>query len=208
MPKQTFFNLPEEKQEALMKAARAEFSRAPLHDSSISNIIKGCGVSRGSFYQYFEDKEDVFFYLLKQHSKERQALFISYLQQTEGNIFEAMTNLFHQTLDEFEEEENRLFFKHVFLNMNHKVQNTFTNGETRDRFLTYLNDIRQYIDESLLDVRNEEELYHAIHLVRVVMFNNMIRHFAKGLSKEKAMEQFAIELRLLKRGLSIRNEEE
>ncbi|MCU5751761.1 TetR/AcrR family transcriptional regulator, partial [Bacillus cereus] len=69
MPKQTFFNLEREKKELLIQAAMKEFSRVPLFEASISNIIKDAGIPRGSFYQYFEDKEDVFFFLLNDHSK-------------------------------------------------------------------------------------------------------------------------------------------
>ncbi|MEH7746974.1 TetR/AcrR family transcriptional regulator, partial [Neobacillus drentensis] len=39
MPKQTFFNLTNEKQRSLINAAKKEFSRVPLHEASISNII-------------------------------------------------------------------------------------------------------------------------------------------------------------------------
>ena len=40
MPKQTFFHLPEEKKKRLLEAARVEFSRVPLKDASIANIVK------------------------------------------------------------------------------------------------------------------------------------------------------------------------
>ena len=59
MPKQTFFHLPEEKKKRLLEAARVEFSRVPLKDSSIANIVKIAEIPRGSFYQYFESKEDL-----------------------------------------------------------------------------------------------------------------------------------------------------
>jgi AcrR family transcriptional regulator len=57
MPKPTFFNLSTDKKENLIQAARREFSRAPLHEALISNIVKSAEISRGSFYQYFDDKE-------------------------------------------------------------------------------------------------------------------------------------------------------
>ncbi|WP_226578348.1 TetR/AcrR family transcriptional regulator [Halobacillus litoralis] len=202
MPNQTFYNLTEDKQDSLLKACKMEFSRAPLHEASISNIIKTCGISRGSFYQYFEDKEDAYYFILKEHSKQRQESFISILKEEDGDLFSAITKFFQMTLDELEDEERQSYFKHVFLNMNHKIQNTFTNGDTEDKFLHYLNSIKQYINQEQLSTETEEELYHAIHLVRIVMLNNLIQHFAKGLSKEKAMENFKIELHLLKKGLS------
>ena len=203
MPKQTFFNLTQDKKDSLLEACKFEFSRAPLHEASISNIIKRCGVSRGSFYQYFEDKEDAFYYLLKKHSEERQALFIAILKETEGDLFASITRLFEITLMELEKEDSRSYFKHVFLNMNHKIQNTFSNEQKEDTFSKYFYDIKSHINQAKLNIHNDDELYHAIHLVRMVMFNNLIRHFAKGLSKEKALADFLMEITLLQRGLSI-----
>lgn len=40
MPTQTFFHLPKEKQKRLIEAARIEFSRVPLKEASIANIVK------------------------------------------------------------------------------------------------------------------------------------------------------------------------
>uniref|UniRef100_UPI00366B4B3A TetR/AcrR family transcriptional regulator n=1 Tax=Phytohabitans flavus TaxID=1076124 RepID=UPI00366B4B3A len=49
-----------------MDAANKEFARAPFNDASISHIIKDAGIPRGSYYQYFDDKADLYFYLLEQ----------------------------------------------------------------------------------------------------------------------------------------------
>ena len=65
MPSSTFLNLPAEKQEKLLKAATREFSHRPFNEASINQIIKEAGIPRGSFYMYFQDKEDLFRYLLK-----------------------------------------------------------------------------------------------------------------------------------------------
>ena len=64
MPTGTFFRLPEEKQRRLMEAAWEEFVRTSYTEVSINKIIQIAGIPRGSFYQYFEGKEDLFFYLL------------------------------------------------------------------------------------------------------------------------------------------------
>lgn len=65
MPTQTFFNLPIDKQKRLLDAASTEFSRVPLTEASINNIIKLAEILRGSFYQYFKDKEDLYYYFLR-----------------------------------------------------------------------------------------------------------------------------------------------
>lgn len=64
MPKQTFLNLPEEKRETIMNAAVEEFAEYGLENASTNRIVKNSGIAKGSFYQYFEDKQDVFMHLL------------------------------------------------------------------------------------------------------------------------------------------------
>src|SRR5690625_7384528 len=86
MPRLTFFNLPEHKKQTLLDAAKKEFSRVPLPEASVANIVKAAEIPRGSFYQYFEDKEDLYFYLLNEHSKERRTEFINSLKKNHGDI--------------------------------------------------------------------------------------------------------------------------
>jgi AcrR family transcriptional regulator len=64
MPKQTFFNLPTEKRETIMNAAIEEFAEYGLENASTNRIVKNSGIAKGSFYQYFEDKQDVFMHML------------------------------------------------------------------------------------------------------------------------------------------------
>ena len=64
MPKQTFLNLPEEKRNTIVHAAIEEFAEYGLENASTNRIVANSGISKGSFYQYFEDKQDVFMYLL------------------------------------------------------------------------------------------------------------------------------------------------
>jgi AcrR family transcriptional regulator len=64
MPKPTFFNLPPEKRETIMNAAIEEFAEYGLENASTNRIVKNSGIAKGSFYQYFEDKQDVFMHML------------------------------------------------------------------------------------------------------------------------------------------------
>ena len=56
----TFENLPEEKKNRILRAARAEFLRYPYEKTSINRILAEAEVPKGSFYQYFDDKADLF----------------------------------------------------------------------------------------------------------------------------------------------------
>ena len=74
MPKQTFLNLPEEKRKAFLKIALEEFANNDYNTASISKIVEKAGIAKGSVYQYFEDKQDLFLYLLDQANQEMMSV--------------------------------------------------------------------------------------------------------------------------------------
>ena len=65
MPKQTFLNLPEEKRATFIEIALEEFAHNDYNTASISKIVEKAGIAKGSLYQYFKDKQDLFLYLLE-----------------------------------------------------------------------------------------------------------------------------------------------
>lgn len=75
MPKQTFLNLLPEKRETIINAAVDEFAQYGLENASTNRIVENSGISKGSFYQYFEDKQDVFMYLLTVLEREKMEYF-------------------------------------------------------------------------------------------------------------------------------------
>ncbi len=65
MPFDTFFNLPEEKQKRIIDSAIEEFAEKGYLEGSVDRITKKAGISKGSIYQYFKDKKELFIYLVE-----------------------------------------------------------------------------------------------------------------------------------------------
>jgi len=64
MPTSTFFNLPAQKREQITTIAIAEFAAHDYRSASVSHIVAEAGIAKGSFYQYFSGKKDLYGYLL------------------------------------------------------------------------------------------------------------------------------------------------
>lgn len=105
MPKSTFFNLDEQKRQMIIQACIDEFALQPFSSASINQIIKQANISRGSFYQYFEDKEDCYMYLLSEIAKIKMDLLknASLMYQT-NDFFENLQIMLEQTLTWIEKE--------------------------------------------------------------------------------------------------------
>lgn len=64
MPTKIFTELDEKKQERIIDAALKEFAEYGYENASTNRIVKTCGVSKGSLFKYFENKEELYFYLI------------------------------------------------------------------------------------------------------------------------------------------------
>ncbi|MEE3488018.1 MAG: TetR/AcrR family transcriptional regulator [Bulleidia sp.] len=62
---ETFYRLDEEKRRRLILAARKEFLAYPFEKSSINRILEDAEIPKGSFYQYFDGKEDLFYAVIE-----------------------------------------------------------------------------------------------------------------------------------------------
>lgn len=71
MPKSTFLNLRPEKREAFIEAALYEFATNNFQNASITNMVKVLGIAKGSVYQYFEHKKDLYEYLIELATSEK-----------------------------------------------------------------------------------------------------------------------------------------
>ncbi|MFC3041109.1 TetR/AcrR family transcriptional regulator [Virgibacillus xinjiangensis] len=205
MPKPTFFNLPEEKRQKLVHAAEEEFSRVPLFEASISNIVKAAGIPRGSFYQYFEDKEDIFFFLLNEQAEKRKESLISMLKKYDGDIFKAVTEIYRKFLYELPDEEERNFLKNAFLNVTHKIEDAFTTMFSGTQSNEQIEEIKRLINRDILNISEEKELFYIVQIITAVVFRNFVEKFARELSDDEAMDNFIVEMNLLKRGLHKQN---
>ncbi|WP_257141123.1 TetR/AcrR family transcriptional regulator [Bacillus sp. AFS015802] len=201
LPKTTFFNLREEKRNVLVEAAKKEFSRVSLYEASIANILKTAGIPRGSFYQYFENKEDAFFYLVGEHARKRFETFISLLGAHEGDLFEATRIMFHSMLEFSYENGQNNFIRNVLLNMNYKIEKTFTQTLTRKTIDERYEEIFRLVNRDLFNIENKKDLYHVLQILSAVTFHNLVQSISDELTLDEAMEKYVKEMNMIKRGL-------
>lgn len=64
MPTAIFFALTVEKRSRILEASIAEFSVHGYTDGSTNRIVRNAGISKGSLFQYFQNKEELYFYTL------------------------------------------------------------------------------------------------------------------------------------------------
>lgn len=87
MPTQTFLNLPPEKRDRIVELALEEFSARPYAQASLSRIVARAGIAKGSIYQYFADKLDLYRWLvIEEVGRHKRAFFAGELPAETGSL--------------------------------------------------------------------------------------------------------------------------
>ncbi|WP_077852659.1 TetR/AcrR family transcriptional regulator [Clostridium felsineum] len=112
MPKQTFYNLITEKQEKIMRSAINEFLNNGYEKGNIGNIAKNAGVAKGSMYQYFENKKELFLFCIQWASTlivQKYGNFSAY-KEKEINLFDYIYESTTAMWFQIKEERNVITF--------------------------------------------------------------------------------------------------
>lgn len=214
MPTQTFFHLPKEKQKRLIEAARIEFSRVPLKEASIANIVKLADIPRGSFYQYFEDKEDLYFYYFETMRRDSSKDMLQLMKESDGDLFKGFESYFSKMIYEILEGENASFYRNLFMNMDYRASRKVAPHTSRQKtphdphkeHKQDANELLELIDRTKLKVKNDHELELLIQLVMNTVFTTIAHSYrlfstSEDYSVEQAISEFNLKLSWLKNGV-------
>lgn len=132
MPKETFHNLPEEKRKKITDAFLREFALHPYDKASLSSVVKSLGIAKGSVYQYFDDKLDLFIYLIEECS----AVKMKYIGHLRRKNFDNFWTYFRALYEEGVKFDLENPLESHFLHSLNNNLNSPSVKETYDKMLT------------------------------------------------------------------------
>ncbi len=139
MPKETFFNLDEKKKSNIINAATKEFTENELHKARVSNIIKEAKIPRGSFYQYFEDIDDLYYFVIDSTFDSIFEVGYKHAELT-NDLFEYIKLTFKVDYDAFANNKRHRFMRNVFKSIGSNLEYIeHHNTRRRDYILDILN---------------------------------------------------------------------
>ena len=115
MPTKTFYRLRDEKQEAVLLAAIHEFVKNGFARAKTSEIAHNAGISKGSVFQYFENKRELFVHCAKWGLEEFMKKLDDQINIGDMDIYEYFQNSKAKT-DLVREEAELAAFMQVVMN--------------------------------------------------------------------------------------------
>ncbi len=88
MTERLFFELDIEKRNRIFDAGLREFAEQNYNEASTNNIVKVAGISKGSLFKYFKNKEDLYFFILDSVIADLVEETKNDISSLKGDIFE------------------------------------------------------------------------------------------------------------------------
>ncbi|MFT8324170.1 TetR/AcrR family transcriptional regulator [Oenococcus sicerae] len=120
MPKETFYNLSEEKRQRIIKAAGKEFLRVPLTEAKIANIVTTAHIPRGSFYQYFDGLDDLYHYFFEIRLRGFRENFKEEVSKNQGDLMETWRQIAKHILEHVTKSKNAGLFQNAVLGFSNR----------------------------------------------------------------------------------------
>lgn len=205
MPTERFLRLSDEKKKVIIEAARIEFSRVSIDRVSINRIIADAGISRGSFYTYFEDKWDLLKYMIestvcKVHNTICESM------KANGDLWEAMESGLFAVMEYGKASENMDFIKNTILHLSPEEMNQSVTSH--NRFMCKENDefiMRLYesYNKDLYREMSQKEFKYACEFI----FTNLVfslKEYFEGKDRDEVIQEFRDKCGIIKYGINVR----
>lgn len=199
MIKQTFYNLPITKRERIYQAIKTEFDRVPLDKISINSIIKEANISRGSFYQYFDDKGDLYDIFADKIMDSIKECFTNTLVKYKGDLFatmeEVMSLHFIKVSQPKAKSQMQKFVPGVSVNAKSILDRIC------ERSITYFNELTPNIDTRKFSFDNSpEDIRILFEMLMSISKNAIFYVLFMDIDTDEAIKIFNKKLKIVKNG--------
>lgn len=197
MPKQTFYNLEKEKQNKIIEAAVLEMEQYPLDELSINRVIKTADISRGSFYQYFEDKDDLISYVLREFTeiiKEN----VERITDEKGITLEAAKDALKLIVSLVSNDRIKAIMCNLFSSIklcDNRVMGILADGDN------VISSFISMVDVDELRFKSEKEIFLLVEMGLSMFRDTAVRCMTDIDNADQYIEDFEIKVRMLEEGV-------
>lgn len=197
MPRETFYNLEESKRTKILDAAIKEFTEHELHKARVSNIIKEADIPRGSFYQYFEDLDDLYYHVI---DGVFDSLFYEGRKHANitNDIFRFTELTFEVDLDRYLNDKRHRFIMNVMKSIGMNAEYLELHNIRRKEYIV---SVLEKMDLRNLRFNEEEDLIKLYEFLQNIKIIVIRKSMMSKMSKEDTMNLLKWHLDLLKNGL-------
>jgi len=199
VPKQTYFNLPKEKQKRIFDAGLLEFSYKSYHNASVNTIVRIAEIPKGSFYQYFVDKKEFYWYIVTETIYGNMDHYEGLLEKHNGDFLKAEEELFLNILDLFDNKIYNQLITNVFKETYFELLSRLSDKSTTIFFKMY--DVLMKFGFKEYEIHSKEDFIVIFDLIRSVSSTTILHMIAENWSKQQTKQRYKMEMKFIQNGI-------
>ncbi len=200
MIKRTFYNLPEQKRQRIIDAIVEEFSSSSTEKVSINRIVKAANISRGSFYQYFDDKVDLVEVLTKSFVDLSIEGANKALEYSNGDVFYTYEKLFEIITNFAQDKTQKVILKNLLRSL--RANDDLVSEYLLNRFNGFeeLNKIAKQYNTDNLKFKSSEDVEYLSQILTQLLKNAIFNYFVIDVDYQTVKKTFLRKLEIVKSG--------
>ena len=204
MPTQRFLNLKDSKKNAILEAAAHVFASVPYSAVSINQIIKEAEISRGSFYTYFEDKDDLMRYMLRGFRDTLRKKVFEFLEEENGNPFRLCIRLLKDWIKTGSERITFQIHRNLLADLSVTGQNQMFGIRgflmKDELYKSFVEELYNRLDKDRYPT-TIETLCYIVDMAIMILIKSMAMYYQNPSEKETIIQVLTEEMTILERGM-------
>jgi AcrR family transcriptional regulator len=200
MIKQTFYNLPDYKRQRVINAVVDEFANAESDKVSINHIVQNAEISRGSFYQYFDDKLDLVEVLIKSFIDKGIDDVRRAIVSSDGDIFYTFECMYDVIIRFSEDEKQKRVLKNLISNV--RANNNLVSDYIIKRYkgIDSLINITDEFSRKGFRFKSDEDMILLQQILTSVLKNAIYNYYVFDADAEETKKRYLRKLYIIKQG--------
>ncbi len=197
MPNKAFMHLEEQKRKRLITSALNEFSKYPYDQISINRIIQSIDMPRGSFYLYFNDKEDLYLYIFSTYHN----ILIDFLNNATKNsktIIDVCSNMFEEIIEYCDNGNYGALLKMFFIGLNHNIENKLMDAGSRDEVIKT---VTLFNEQAHQRIQKDIDIKDVTDLLVNILIHSISQYYIMNFELDVVKEHFYHQLKIVQKGI-------
>lgn len=206
MPNDAFYKLDNTKREKILEAIKEEFGCNSFEKASVSKIAKKAGISKGSFWFYFENKEEAINFIITEYINQEEEKIFELLKKNNGDLFESYIDYYDFLVEQpYNWTLIKNIFKELLINDKKILQNVRFKkpvGGVLSNSLSKSEKFNSLIDLSSFKFKDKEHLLSVLRLLNFSLRSSIKSNcFEKENNQKESREEFVRQIKIIKNGI-------
>jgi AcrR family transcriptional regulator len=199
MPKLTYENLSTDKKDRIFNAGVLEFSYNEKHVASVNRIVRMANISKGSFYQYFENKDEFYWFIVMTIIYGKIGKYQEILKKHKGDLFKTEEELFNLLLDLLDDSKYRNIISNVYKTSYMELK-TRLSAKGSTIYIDMYDTLMSFGFKGY-DIKSKEDFLIVFDMLRNITNHIIMTMIGEHLSKVQTKELYQAHMSYLEKGI-------